>query len=183
MSYILDALNKSSKEQSPDKPPDINSYALVSPGTASGRPWILSIVILTLIVVNGAGLGFWLIKNGSSSEEANTKTGPNESPIVASQQQSVNVPQVIRPSSVKRQTSQLTSQPAHIRQLVSNLSFSSHIYSEYPDLRAVSINGKRFTEMEMITSELQLEQVTPNGVILGYESQRFEVDILNNWPD
>lgn len=176
MSYILDALNKSDKEQNPELPPDINKYAGVDSVNRSGLSRLVSSFLIVLVAVNLIFIAyFW--QSGNTSNEA------AEDELRTEAKQLQRQDRVITPLPRPNQLVRLATMPINVQNKVAQLNFSSHIYSEYSDLRAVNINGERFTEMEMVTSDLQLEQITPDGVIFGFQEQRFEVDVLNDWPD
>jgi len=180
MSYILDALNKSNKERSADKAPDINQYGAPPSRKSGHRPLIIVSGICLLLFVNALLVYIWLLqplqKNSDTTNNVlnlGTESHRPENPVIVQQQARTGTERLRR----------LSEMPPHIQTKIQSLSFSSHIYSEFSDLRAVSINGRRFGESEMVTSDLKLEQVTPDGIIMQFENQRFEVNVLNTWPD
>lgn len=167
MSYILDALNKSEKEQRPQSVPSIN----VPHATASRRPGTLvyATAFVMLLAVNATAIYLWTGKDSGKRDQI--AIGDSSTPISLS-----TLP-------VSTGLAPLSTLPVPVQQQVRALKFSSHIYSEHPDLRAVNIDGTTYRESEMIDNELRLEQVTPEGVVLNYRDRRFEFSIVDNWAE
>ncbi len=63
--------------------------------------------------------------------------------------------------------------PASIQQEIPTISISFHVYSSKPKDRRVMINGEMLGQGEQSASGLSLEEITPDGVILGYKGYRF----------
>jgi general secretion pathway protein B len=68
--------------------------------------------------------------------------------------------------------------PSAIRDEVPKLTFSFLVYSDRPEERMVTINGKRMREGEEVTSGLRLEEITPEGAILSWKGQRFHKSVF-----
>lgn len=188
MSYILDALNRSDKEKNFQQGPDINQYSMGHIKTRNTSIRVL-LLIVVLVTANLIWLGVWMTERnitGSKVTENNRAGNAAEQTFAARilpesvSHGSSSPQQIIVPLEARSLLIPLQSLPLHIQKIVEMLEISSHIYSDHPDLRAVNINGERFIEMEMVTSELQLQQVTTDGIILGYEEQRFEVQLLGD---
>jgi len=70
--------------------------------------------------------------------------------------------------------------PAGVQARLPALSFSTHVYADDADLRAVVLNGRRLKEGESLDS-LRLERITEDGVVLGFEDYRISVSVLEEW--
>ncbi|HEX7035757.1 MAG TPA: general secretion pathway protein GspB [Pseudomonadales bacterium] len=60
------------------------------------------------------------------------------------------------------------------------IAFSTHIYSEDPELRAVVANGQRRQEGDRIRG-LEILQITRDGVVLAFEDKRVKVPLAVDW--
>jgi general secretion pathway protein B len=63
--------------------------------------------------------------------------------------------------------------PASVQQEIPGISISFHAYSSSPKDRHVMINGAMVGQGESLAPGLSLEEITPDGVILGYKGYRF----------
>ncbi len=75
-------------------------------------------------------------------------------------------------------TKELYDMPPGIRHEVPRLTFSFLVYSDRPEERMVTINGRRMREGEEVTSGLRLEEITPEGAILSWKGQRFHKSVF-----
>jgi general secretion pathway protein B len=98
----------------------------------------------------------------------------------------VNAPQRVTPAEFTDLDSlraitpvRITALPVDIQQQIPSLTFSSHLYSD--DFRMVNINGRMMRESEYIDAELQLIEITEDGVILRFREYYVEMSILQNW--
>jgi len=73
----------------------------------------------------------------------------------------------------------ITALPVDIQQQIPSLTFSSHLYSD--DFRMVNINGRMMRETEYIDTELQLIEITEDGVILRFREYHVQMSVLQNW--
>jgi general secretion pathway protein B len=64
--------------------------------------------------------------------------------------------------------------PPSIRQGIPSMSISFHFYSASSRERRVMINDAMLRQGDSIAPGLRLEQITPDGVILGYKGYRFQ---------
>ncbi len=62
--------------------------------------------------------------------------------------------------------------PAEWRAAVPDLSINLMAYSQDPSERLVHIKGQRYTEGELVEGKLKIEEITREGVILGYQGRR-----------
>jgi general secretion pathway protein B len=63
--------------------------------------------------------------------------------------------------------------PPSIQREIPSISISFHAYSSKPKERRVMINGAMAKQGELLAPGLSLEQITPDGVVLGYKGYRF----------
>lgn len=70
--------------------------------------------------------------------------------------------------------------PPAARARFPGIAFSTHIYAEDVDLRAVVANGQRLVEGDRIRG-LRVAEITETGVVLGFESYEVEVPIVTDW--
>jgi general secretion pathway protein B len=62
--------------------------------------------------------------------------------------------------------------PPSIQREIPAIAISFHIYSSLPRERRVMINGEMARQGDFLTPGLSIEQITPDGVILGYKGYR-----------
>jgi general secretion pathway protein B len=74
----------------------------------------------------------------------------------------------------------LDSLPAGPRSRFPGIVFSTHIYAQDPDLRAIVANGERLQEGDLIRN-LPIRQITEHGVLLEFESYLVEVPVFVDW--
>lgn len=67
--------------------------------------------------------------------------------------------------------------PDSIRTSLPELKMTVHSYDELPQARFAIINNKMIKEGQFLVPELKLEQITPKGAILNYNSHRFLLGI------
>ena len=70
--------------------------------------------------------------------------------------------------------------PTAARSRFPGIAFSTHIYAEDADLRAVVANGRRLQEGDSIRG-LPIVAITPSGVRLAFERYEVEVPIVTDW--
>ena len=63
--------------------------------------------------------------------------------------------------------------PTSIREEVSKITISVHAYSNTPGKRLVGIGRRILHEGDYVIPGLKLEEITPDGMILGYKGYRF----------
>lgn len=64
--------------------------------------------------------------------------------------------------------------PASIRKQLPPLTVAVHAYSDTPQERLVSINGRMLREGDTLAPDLRLEQITPEGMIFTFRGYRFQ---------
>ncbi|MEQ9004883.1 MAG: general secretion pathway protein GspB, partial [Pseudomonadales bacterium] len=70
--------------------------------------------------------------------------------------------------------------PADVRGRFPGLAFSTHVYSEHADLRAVVANGQRLIEGDRIQG-VRIDEITETGVVLAFERYLVEVPVFTDW--
>ena len=70
--------------------------------------------------------------------------------------------------------------PAEARARFPGIAFSTHIYAEDADLRAVVANGRRLQEGDRIRG-LEIVEITESGVLLAFDRYRVDVPIVMDW--
>lgn len=70
--------------------------------------------------------------------------------------------------------------PDDARRRLPGMVFSTHVYADDPDLRAVVANGQRLTEGQRIRG-LEILEITEGGVVLAFERYEVEVPIVTDW--
>lgn len=70
--------------------------------------------------------------------------------------------------------------PTEVRQRLPGIAFSTHIYSEDADLRAIVANGERLTEGERIRG-LEIVEINESGVLLAFERYLVQFPIAGDW--
>jgi type IV secretory pathway VirB10-like protein len=74
----------------------------------------------------------------------------------------------------------VSSLPEAQRRRFPNLEFSTHIYADDPDLRAIVVNGSRLEEGDRL-QDLELSQITEEGAVFRFEGRLVSVSVLDNW--
>jgi len=82
-----------------------------------------------------------------------------------------------RPLPQKGQATYMQELPDSIRNSLPELKMTVHSYDESPQARFAIINNKMLKEGQFLLPELKLEQITPKGAILNYNSHRFLLGI------
>jgi general secretion pathway protein B len=91
----------------------------------------------------------------------------------------VQVPAAEQPASiqtsaeVETQVLKQSELPSEIQQRLPNLVIAFHQYSRSPSERRVMINNILLRQGEFITPDLKLEQITPEGMVLGFQGYHF----------
>lgn len=71
--------------------------------------------------------------------------------------------------------------PQSVQRQIPDLTFSTHIYASDPAWRIVGINGKSRKEGDNIEDDLILQEITDQGVVLGFKGYSFTMSVLRNW--
>ncbi|MBV1884280.1 MAG: general secretion pathway protein GspB [Pseudomonadales bacterium] len=111
-----------------------------------------------------------------SEETSETDTFKEDLVTLKKQSEKVNLVTEERESVMN-----LSQLPAHIRDNIPQLEFSSHLYSGMPQYRNVIINGMNLKEQQPLDRDIFLERITKNGVVLTYQGYTFEVGVIQQW--
>ena len=60
------------------------------------------------------------------------------------------------------------------------LNFSTHIYADDPDLRAIVVNGTRLVEGDRL-GQVRLTEITEEGAVFAFENRLVAVSVLDGW--
>ena len=189
MSYILDALKKSQAEQNSQGV----TLAANPAGTKKSRPRGLLTLVILLVATN-IGLLLWVTlqrpqSNSSESGAPDSKPATvtstiQSSPAVASTpitqrprvqmsatanttplvQETAPARQRARTSSVKKV--QLSELPPSEQDRFNRFNYSSHIYTDDPELCAIVINGQRLSAGDLFEG-MEVVAITEEGVVFG----------------
>jgi general secretion pathway protein B len=103
-----------------------------------------------------------------------SQPAPEENPEtehLAEKQQPISKPD----SSLTQRIIEMRDLPVLVLNSLPRLTFSVFIYSDDPNSRIVSINGKTLKEGQALTEDIKLLKIVPDGVILSYQNYRFHV--------
>lgn len=109
-------------------------------------------------------------------EAAQPKTAPVQppTPIKTSPESS---PREIKPVKPSNKVIRIKDLPGDVRSKLPELKMTVHSFNEQAHSRFVVINNNTIREGQSINSDLKVEQITPNGVILNYQGHRFVLGI------
>ncbi|MEM7170070.1 MAG: general secretion pathway protein GspB [Pseudomonadota bacterium] len=68
--------------------------------------------------------------------------------------------------------------PRHFQLSLPDIQISLHVYDDQPARRFVRINRRKVGEGEEVGEGLQLDAITPRGLVLSFEGQQFRMDSL-----
>ena len=191
MSYILDALKKAEADQDPEAR---TSLALARHEQRRSR--LLAYGLLVALIVNAIVL-LWLFlpERWLGSAISDDSTRPPAAPVRPAEQApapSRTQPPVatgttdevsIRPISSNAALPQpvpLSRLPADVRRRFPDLRFSTHIYADAPDLRAIVVNGVRLEEGDRLEN-LRLQEITEEGAVFLFEQRSVSISVLDEW--
>jgi general secretion pathway protein B len=109
------------------------------------------------------------------AEATQPKTAPVQpTPIKTSPESSPREMKPVKPSNKVLSIKEL---PGAVKSSLPELKMTVHSYNEQPQSRFVVINNNTVREGQSINSDLKVEQITPNGIILNYQGHRFVLGI------
>jgi general secretion pathway protein B len=74
----------------------------------------------------------------------------------------------------------VSSLPGSQRQRFPDLEFSTHVYADDADLRAIVVNGTRLLEGDRL-GNLRLHEITEEGAVFRFEDRLVSVSVLDAW--
>ena len=200
MSYILDALRKSDQQRRRNAAPTL--LTLQPSAVVRKRPAYVTYGLLAVILIGGGVVVGWLRPWQSEpaavkpveSKPIESKPGP-AAPVAS------EIASHVKPDNVLPEANSLASGktappperrvdiaaadaagetvvemeklPTSIREEVSKITISVHAYSNTPGKRLVGIGRRILHEGDYVQPGLKLEEITPDGMILGYKGYRF----------
>ena len=194
MSYILDALMKSEEGR---QPRDIGALTPVQRSRKLRRsnPWLTGLVLV--LVCNAVLLGYLtfgrdLVDNNISSTPLESGTITIVPTVGESATAKISTPAIasrntaqIEPNDTVHIDEAVTIRPSiqtnDIDQLLSSLTFTSHLYADDPKLSSVIIDGRVFREGDTPRIGVDLVSITSTGVVLGYRGREVTYNVLAQW--
>ena len=198
MSYILDALRKSDQLRRRGAAPTLLTLQ-PSAVVHKKRPGLLAYGLLAVVLV-GAGvvIGFLRPWQTEQAAPAVTAKAPQPAPVPRPEPPANAKPQtdgaqqasnaaapgsaVIPPErrvdiaaadAAGETVISMEQLPLAIRQGLPAMTISVHAYSGNPRNRMIGIGSKVLREGDAVAPGLQLEEITPDGMIFGYKGYRF----------
>lgn len=108
-------------------------------------------------------------------DELNTSVADKQSNSPAKAVTIENQPQVIRPIIAVEQASK------SIQSLIPTLDISSHIYSSLAARRSIVVNGERLVEGDFISPQVQVKEITHQGMIIDVNDRSLIVRRSRGW--
>jgi hypothetical protein len=196
MSSVLDALKKSADERKRENNQHYDFLHDPVPVQTSLRlslsPGFILFFSLTLVATVCAGIWFLKFPRPFSPEqtEESTATDTFFSPSTESPPEITeinNAPGAATPpgklmatkkkkiKKIKDEVPDLQNLPRAIQNGIISLRFAGHAYSINPEKRIIIINNTILREGDRINSRLRLAEITPAGVILEQDGQKFSI--------
>lgn len=197
MSYILDALKKAEA----DRDPDARASLAVAEHARRRNRWLVYAVVIALLI--NAAILLWLFLPDERQEAAEpvSTAPPRQAPVQQTMPPAIRNPE-IRPTQPQTMPAQTAtgetiigpgtapapaSEPVPVSSLTGEqrarfpaLAFSTHVYADDADLRAVVVNGTRLQEGDRL-GNLRLLEITENGVVFRFENRLVSVSVLDEW--
>lgn len=85
-------------------------------------------------------------------------------------------PPVVRetpPAEVLNGVSHWKTLPAEVQKQLREMAFTAHIYSNDPAARFIRVSGRTLHEGDRLSADLQLQQITRDGIVFGYRGDKF----------
>lgn len=190
MSYILDALKKSDQERQQKNGPDIQTvhkpHLLTRQNQSFSLIMIIAIIFFVIIVI---GLG-WLYLMPDKILSISVASSPELPPAPIKEPTNiltpVTEPALPRTSPVQTVAPDVVQEfwelPDPVQQAIPAMTFSFHVYSDNPVRRTIIINKQRMREGGLIADDLQLEEITEQGVIFNWKQRyRFSINVVDSW--
>ena len=205
MSYILDALKKAEADRDPEARA---SLALAQHDRRRNR--LLTYGLIVALIVNASLLLWLFVPESdapvptparatASSPPARDVLPPPAAAPAAVPERPESPPASAEPSpaaaSVRTPERQPVTEPAPAavadpvpvsslsraqQQRFPRLVFSTHIYADDSDLRAVVVNGVRLEEGDRLEN-VRLTEITEEGAVFAFENQLVSVSVLDGW--
>ncbi len=200
MSYILDALRKSDQQRRRNAAPTL--LTLQPSAVVRKRPAVATYGLLAVILIGGGVAIGWLRPWQSEPAAVKpVESKPIESKPGPAAPAASEIASQVKPDNVLPEANSLASGktappperrvdiaaadaagetvvemdklPTSIRDEVSKITIFVHAYSNTPEKRLVGIGRRILHEGDYVQPGLKLEEITPDGMILGYKGYRF----------
>ena len=207
MSYILEALKKSEQERElaaqSIKSESVNESAgsgeLVAQPIEAQSKWLLKAVylaLLTLLVLILFKLFYTPTSNTVQRieesklqlSEQNEAENDNNGLSVETIDQAITeaeLKDVVNGESVsllqESKKIAIEQAPNHLLATMPTLKISSHIYSTQADRRSIVVNGQRMIEGDFVAPNLQILEITHQGMVVSVEGWALEVSRSRGW--
>ncbi|MBT8329115.1 MAG: general secretion pathway protein GspB [Desulfofustis sp.] len=199
MSYTLDTLRKSEEERHKSNTKAAGSgFTFVRDTTPPKRKFAFGLILTSfmLLVAIILGGGWWW---SQVDQVESTLTTNEEQPALITDnavvRQDIKVAsapskqEVAEPPAKISPSLKLSSQPvdeipylsemsADFQAKMPDLTFSGHVYSPEPSLRMIMINDAVVREGDPVGTELSLDEITKNGVVIRHDETRFRIKLL-----
>jgi len=197
MSYILDALRKSDQQRRRGAAPTLLTLQ-PSAVVRKKRPGLLAYGLLAVVLGAGVVIGFLRPWQTEQAAPAVTATAPQPAPVPKPELPANTKPQTddaareanaVAPATAVMPPERrvdiaaadaagetvisMQQLPLAIRQQLPAMTISVHAYSGNPRNRMIGIGSKVLREGDAVAPGLQLEEITPDGMIFGYKGYRF----------
>lgn len=193
MSYILEALKKSEQErelaaqriESEVVSEVVGAGELVAQPVEAQSKWLLNTVYLSLLILLVLIL-FKLFYTPTS----NTDQKVGESNLQLAEQyevQNINTDLKVEvnensvPLLPENKLIAIEQAPNHILASIPTLRISSHIYSTQADRRSIVVNGQRMIEGDFVAPNIQILEITHQGMVVSAEDLALEVSRSRGW--
>ena len=153
--------------------------------------------MLVSALILGAGW-WWSQKEQAGSEDATISAPPIDGVAETTIEAPSAPPSVALPTepSPTASDSSLPSQPSfpsvqptaeipylgsmdeEFQQRIPELKFSGHVYSPEPEMRMIMINDAVVREGDPIETDLVLDEITEDGVVISFEKTRFQIKLF-----
>jgi len=207
MSLILDALKKSESERQRERAPGLQTIHQPLPRAVPrvrSQRWIIGAVVVVNVAVlaaywrwqqpGAAALATATDESVSATDDvkpasADPAIGSAVTSNAVQQKQEAEFAQISPASTPEARSAVATSLPveevgdlpADVRNNLPAMTFSFHVYSSNSQNRTIIINNRRMREGDEIDSDLLLQEITEDGVILLHSGHRIHISVLSGW--
>jgi len=205
VSYILDALKKSEAERTRGVVP-----TLLAPRQTPLRNSLIGWIVVAALLVNAVVFAAWLYWPSTTESSHPPPSGPvgvSTAPTPASSPtpprssgapSDTPAPAVVERTVPAAEPAGAPQPPSAVAEVQPSANveskvasdgddaapryrFSTHVYASDPTMRAVTLNGKRYTEGDTIDAGVRIKEITESGVVLDVDGRSVSVDVLQDW--
>jgi hypothetical protein len=202
MSYLLKALEKAERErkQNSASPEMVQSTMVVSTGLPKSVVLVLGVAVLLMLwkIIPQEDVIQQQDVVAIKKPAASTLVEP-ENDVLSTESEVIRSHEIIRPNVVgaspesqavvesdegefpENEIKQLEELSKEMLQYIPSLQLESHIYSTAVDYRSVVINGRSFKQGQFVSTDVVLEQITEDGIVINVGSQRIALPKGISW--